>query len=332
MSMVTNTVSRYDSYRSVREQLSNVIYNIAPTDAVFMSNAGRGKVQNTFFEWQTDDLAAASTSNHHLEGDDVTDSTDARAATNRVGNYTQISRKIVSTTGTVEAVRQAGKKGEQAYQLAKAAKELKRDMEATLTSHNVAVVGNNTVARKTAALGAWIITNYVPGGGTVAAAPVMSSGSDGYPATALVAGTARTITETVLKDGLQDVWAAGGDVDALIVMCGPANKRIISGFNGIATRYREVEGKKQAAIIGAADLYVGDFGTVRIVPNRFQPEKSVYLVDKSLVSIQYLRSFQTIKLAKTGDADKRMLIVEYGLQVNQEKGLAHISDCTTTAS
>jgi Family of unknown function (DUF5309) len=327
MALITNTITRYDYTKSVREDLSDLIYNISPVDVPFQSNIGRDKASQTFTEWQTDTLAAATTTNAQLEGDDIVTTVDARAATNRVGNYTQISRKIVSVTGTLEASNKAGMRSARAYNLAKAANELKRDIEATLTSLQVAVVGNNTVARKTAGLGGWIITNYTPGTGTVAAAPVMSSGSDGYPATAAVAGTATVMTETRLKTAIQNVWTQGGSPD--FVMCGPFNKTVISGFAGIATRFRDVPAGRQAQIIGAADAYVSDFGTVNIVPNRFQPENSVYLVDKSMAAVSYLRPYQSIPMAKTGDADKTLLIVEYALKVRNERAFARIADCTT---
>jgi hypothetical protein len=330
MALVTNTITRYDSARAVREQLADVIYNISPVDVPFMSNIGRGNVKNTYFEWQTDALAAASSNNAQLEGDDVSGVADARAPTARVGNYTQISRKIVATTGTVEAVNKAGMRTQQAYQLAKASNELKRDMESTLTAGGVAVVGNDTTARKTAGLGAWIITNYVAGSGTSGAAPAMSSGSDGFPTTAAVAGGTRTCVEATLKSAIQKVWTQGGDIDRLMVMTGPFNKTNVSTFNGIATRFREVRGNSQASIIGAADVYVSDFGTVRVVPNRFQPETNIYLVDKDYAAVQYLRPFRTVELARTGDADKRMILVEYGLQVRAEKAMANIADCSTS--
>lgn len=326
MAIVTNTITRYDATLSVREDLSDVIYNISPVDVPFQSNIGRDKASQTFTEWQTDALAAAVTTNAQLEGDDVVSTSDARTATNRVGNYTQISRKVIMVTGTLEAADKAGMRSKKAYELAKAANELKRDMEATLTGIQTATVGNNTVARKTAGLGAWIITNFY-GNGTTAAAPAMSSSSDGYPATALTAGTARTNTETVLKTALQGVWTQGGSPD--FVMCGPFNKTVISGFTGIATRYRDAPAGKQAQIIGAADVYVSDFGTVQIVPNRFQPEKQVYVVDKSMAAVSYLRPFQSMPLAKTGDAEKTMLVVEYALKVKNQKAFATISDCTT---
>jgi hypothetical protein len=163
----------------------------------------------------------------------------------------------------------AGIKSMLGYQMAKKAKELKRDMEATLNSDQVAVVGNSTTARKAAMLGSWIITNWyqVATGGSPAAPTMSSSTNDGYPQTAAVDGTtAVAFTETHLKTALQNVWAQGGDVDSIYVSVGPVNKKAVSGFTGIATRYRETSPGKQAQIIGAADIYVGDFGTVNIVP------------------------------------------------------------------
>lgn len=331
MAIVANTITRYDGYRAVREDLANVIYNISPVDVPFMSNIGRENVSNTYFEWQTDNLAAAVTTNAQLEGDDVASTVDSRTPTQRVGNYTQISRKIIEVSGTLEAVDKAGMRSYLAYELAKAASELKRDMEATLTSNQVAVAGGNTTARKTAGLGGWIITNSYQGAGTTASAPVMSSGAgnlDGTPATAAVAGTARAFTDTLLKTAAQGVWTQGGDPKMLMV--GPFNKTVVSGFTSLATRFRDVPAGKQADIVGAADVYVSDFGTINVVPNRFQPEGNAYLVDPEYASVAYLRNFRTEVMAKTADAEKRMLIVEYGLKVRQQKAMAAVRDLTTS--
>jgi len=292
VAIVTNTITRYDGYRAIREDLANVIYNISPVDVPFMSNIGRENVKNTYYEWQTDTLAAASTTNAQLEGDDLQGVADSRTPTARVGNYTQISRKVIEVSNTLEAVDKAGMRSYLAYQLAKAASELKRDMCATLTSNNVAVVGNSTTARKTAGMGAWLITNSYSGAS--GAAPVMSSGSgnfDGYPATAATAGTSRVFTETLLKNAIQGVWTQGGDPKVL--MTGPFNKATVSGFSGIATRFRDVPAGAQAEIVGAADVYVSDFGTVNVVPNRFQPEYNAYLLDPEYASVAYLRNFRT---------------------------------------
>ena len=327
MSIVQYTQTRYDVV-NIREDLSDIIYDISPTDTPFMSSIGKGKASNTYFEWQTDELAAAVTTNAQLEGDNIT-TTDDLSPTTRVGNYGQISRALVTVSGTMAAMDQAGVKSEVSYQLAKRSAEIKRDMEATLTSDQVAAAGSTSVARKTAALGGWIITNSY-GNGTTYAAPIMSSGGgnlSGYPATAAVAGTARAFTSTLLKAAAKDVWAAGGKPRWLMV--GPHNKTVFSTFTGVATLYKDVP-KGMGTIVGATDVYVTDFGEIYCTPNRFQPESIAYLVDTEYAQVDYIRPFRTEVLAKTADAERRMLIVEYGLRIKQQKAFAAIRDLETS--
>mgnify|MGYP000113676024 CR=1 FL=1 len=329
MTIATNEITRYDA-TNVREDLANVIYNISPVDVPFMSNSGRENVKNTYFEWQTDVLASAVTTNAVIEGDQITQA-DARVATDRVGNYTQISRKVIEVSGTLEAVDKAGMRSYLAYELAKAASELKRDMEAVLTSNQVAFAGTTTTARKTAGLCGWIITNSYSGTGTGASAPVMSSGGgnlSGYPATAAVAGASRAFTSTLLKTASQAVWTQGGKLKML--MTGPYNKTVFSTFSGIATQYRDVAPGKQAQLVGAADVWISDFGEIAVVPNRFQPEGNAYLVDPDFAAVAYLRNFRTEVMAKVGDSERRMLIVEFGLKIRQQKAMAAIRDLATS--
>lgn len=326
MAQPANLFDRYDGTKAVREDLSNIIYNISPEDTPFMSSIGRENVKNTFFEWQTDALAAASTSNAVIEGDDA--SLDSRAATNRVGNYTQISRKVVGVSGTVEAVDKAGMKSYMAYEMAKASSELKRDMEAILLNNQVAAVGSSSVARTTAGLPAWIRTNTSKGVGGVD--PTLSSTTDGYPNAARTDGTQRAITETLFNDAVQQVWAQGGDPK--IALMGPVNKRKASAFTGIATnRISQNNGANDAfSIVAAADVYLSDFGKISMVPSRFQREREVFIVDPQYASVGYLRKFDTQDLAKSGDSEKKMIIVEYGLKVKTERSHAIIADLNIT--
>jgi hypothetical protein len=326
MSQPSDLFDRYDGTKVVREDLSNIIYNISPEDVPFMSSIGRENVSNTYFEWNTDSLAAASTANAVIEGDEA--ALDARAATNRVGNYTQISRKVVGVSGTVEAVDKAGMKSYLAYEMAKASSELKRDMESILLFNQAAAVGSSSVARKTAGLPAWLRTNVNKAGN--GGNPTMSSTNDGYPNAGRTDGTQRTFTETLLKDVIQDVWAQGGDPK--ICMMGPHNKTVASGFAGIAAnRVNQTAGAPKAfSIVATADIYLSDFGKVAFVANRFQRERDVFVLDPEYASVAYLRNFQTSELSKTGDSTKKMILVEYGLKVKTEKAHGIIADVTTS--
>jgi hypothetical protein len=316
MAIVANTFTRYNAV-GIREDLSNVIYNISPEETPFISNIGRESVKNTYFEWQTDSLAAASASNAALEGDDIS-SFNAVTPTARVGNYTQISTKNLVISGTLEAVDKAGRRSEMTYQLAKLGSELKRDMESALLANQSPVAGNNTTARRTAGLPAWIKTNTSFGTG----------GANTAGVAARTDGTQRAFTEALLKNVIQQVWTSGGTPKMLMV--GPFNKVAASGFTGIATRFRDVPAGQQAQIIGAADIYVSDFGTVNIVPNRFQRDRDAFVVDPDYASLAVLRPIQKQDLAKTGDAEKAMLLVEYGLKVNNEAAHGIVADLTVS--
>jgi hypothetical protein len=315
MAIVTNTFTRYSAI-GIREDLSNVIYNISPEETPFISNIGRENVKNTYFEWQTDSLAAASASNAALEGDDVSSFT-AVNPTARVGNYTQISTKNVVISGTLEALDKAGRRSELTYQLAKLGSELKRDMESALLANQSPVAGNTTTARRTAGLPAWLKTNVNKA----------SDGVNNAGVSARTDGTQRAFTETILKDIVSQVWTSGGTPKMLMV--GAFNKQAASAFAGIATRYRDVPAGQQAQIIGAADVYVSDFGTVNVVPNRFQRARDGFIIDPDYASMAILRPIQQMELAKTGDAEKRLMLVEYGLKVNNEAAHGMIADLTT---
>ena len=326
MSQTANTFDTFAA-KGIRESLSNVIYNISPEETPFMSNIGRENVKNTYFEWQTDSLAAASTTNAQIEGDDVS-SFDSTSATTRVGNYTQISNKTVLISGTLEAVDKAGRRSELAYQLAKRSAEIKRDMESTMLTNQAASAGSagvSTALRKTGSLLAFLKTNTDKGTGGVD--PVYTS-SPNATRTDATAANLRTFTEAILKTVIQKVWASGGSPKLLMV--GPVNKARVSSFAGIAEIRREVTGNRQATIIGAADVYVSDFGSVSVVPNRFQRERDAFVLDPEYAAVSYLRPFQTVELAKTGDAEKRLITVEYGLKVNTEAAHGLAADLTTT--
>ena len=310
-------MATYQSYQSIgnREDLTDVIYNIAPTDTPFMTSIGKTKATAVYHEWQTDSLDAVNLSNAVVEGATASDATLTPSV--RVGNRTQISQKTVKISGTLETINKAGRKSEKAYQLAKASSEIKRDMEAILLSNQVAAAGNASTARTLGGLQTWLNSNY-SGTGT--------AGSLGT--TARVTGTDRAFTSTILNTVIQSTYVNGGSPTILMVT--PAQKVVASTFAGIATRYKDVPSNVQASIIAAADVYVSDFGTISIVPNRFIPnadnDDTAFLLDPEMAAVAYLRPFQTNELAKTGDADLTQLLVEYTLEVRNQAAHGIISD------
>jgi len=320
MAIVTNTFTTFDA-KGIREDLSNVITNISPEETPYMSNIGRESISNSLYEWQTDALASAA-ANKQLEGDDIT-SFDAVTATVRMQNYAQISRKTIVLSATEETVNKAGRKSELAYQIAKRGAELKRDQEFTLFNGAVAAAGNSTTARGTASLGAFVKTNVDMQ--TNGANPDYTT----LPTSARTDGNVRTFTETILKNVIQKVWSAGGTPKMLMV--GPVNKQRVSGFSGIASsRFNIDGGAKPATLVGAVDIYVSDFGNVQVIANRFQRERDAWVIDPDMAKVTTLRPYQQVELAKTGDAEKRMLIVEWGHKVLAENAMGLAADLITS--
>jgi len=286
-----------------------------------MSNIGRETVTNTLFEFQTDVLAAAA-ANAQLEGDDIS-SFDAVVATVRVQNYCQISRKTIVLSATEEVVNKAGRRSELAYQIAKRSSELKRDQEFNMLQNTAANAGSTSVARVTGSVLAFLKTNTSVGSG--GANPSYTT----LPNSTRTDGTQRAFTEVILKDVIQKVWSSGGVPK--ILMVGPVNKQRVSGFAGIASsRFNIDGGAKPAVLIGAVDIYVSDFGNVSVVPNRFMRERDALVLDPDYAKMVVLRPYQQIELAKTGDADKRLLLVEFGLKITAEDAHGIAADLTTT--
>jgi hypothetical protein len=289
-----------------KEDLSNIIYRISPTLTPLMNMAAKTKASNTLHEWQTQDLAAAVTTNAQAEGDNASAKT--VTPTVRLNNRTQIATKTVIVSGTQQAMNPAGRKDELQYQLAMASLELKRDMESALCQLDVTA----TSPRQARGLVGWVVDNVNRNGGTLAS----YTGNTGR-----TKGTARAFTEAQLKDVLQKCYTAGGEPDNIMV--GPSQKQTFSTFSGNATRFDKSEDAKLYASI---DVYVSDFGSLQVVPNRFQDANDVFVLQADKVAISYLRPFSTIELATTGDALQRELVVEYTLEMRAPKAHGAIYD------
>lgn len=311
--------NRYDAV-GAREDLSDVIYNISPTDTPIMSSIGKTKATGVYHEWQTDSLAASTTANALVEGADA--SAADLSPTTRIGNYTQIVGKTIQVSGTLEAVDKAGRKSEKAYQLAKASAEIKRDIETIITANQGQAVGSsNSTARKMGSLLSYIKTNTSKNGTSVTGVDPTTIG-----VSTRTDGTVRTFTETILKDVIAKVFVSGGTPSALFVS--PALKQVVSGFAGLAAQRYQVPTSGQATILAGADLYQSDFGVLQIVPNRFMRTRDALVLDPEYAALAYLRPFQTNELAKAGDSDKTQILAELTLEVRNEAAHGGAFDLT----
>lgn len=312
-------MATYQTYQSIgnREDLSDVIYNISPTDTPIMSSIGKTKATAVYHEWQTDSLAANTTANALVEGATASDIT--VSPTSRLGNYTQIVGKTVMVSGTLEAVDRAGRKSEKAYQLAKVSSEIKRDMETIITANQGQSAGNASTARTLGSLLSYIKSNTSKNGTSVTGVDPVTVG-----VSTRTDGTTRAFTEAMLKTVIASVFTNGGTPSTLFVS--PAQKQVVSAFTGLAAQRYQVPTSGQATILAGADLYQSDFGVLSIVPDRFMRSRDALILDPEYAALAYLRPFQTNELARVGDAEKTQILAEFTLEVRNEAAHGGVFD------
>ena len=310
MAKVTNAFDTYTATAD-REDLSNIIYNISPMQTPFMSSIGTRNVSNVVFDWQTESLPTPSASGE-LEGFEL--SRAASTATVRASNVCMISKRDATVTGSQESSDPAGKRSEMAHQLAIMSKALKRDMEEALCQKGAKTTGNATTARVTGGFESWITSNDSRGTGGAST----GSGLLNY-------GTQRALTETLLKDTLGLAFTNGGEPS--LAICGPHNKQVISGFTGRSPARQFVA---QTTVAASVSIYSSDFGELKIVPSNRSRERSLLLVDPEFAKVAYLRNFQTVDIATIGDAETKMIVVEYGLEVSNEAAHGVVADLSTS--
>tara|TARA_B100000768_G_scaffold80460_1_gene76430 strand:- start:653 stop:1606 length:954 start_codon:yes stop_codon:yes gene_type:complete len=305
MAIVTNTFQTFTAIGN-REDLSDIIYNISPTETPFISAIGKEKATGVLHEWQNDTLRAAA-ANAQVEGDEIAFT--AVVPTTRVNNRTQISRTSVIVSGTQDTVNSAGRNNELAYQISKSSKELKRDMEVVLTANQSAAVGGAAAARTSSGLPSWIQTNV----NDAANGANGQVGGNDVPGTLRTDGTQRAFTESQLKDVVKQCWDSGGDPS--MIMLGSFNKQKLSGFTGGSTKMTQADDKK---LVAAIDIYESDFGSMTVVPNRFSRNRDCFVIQPDMWAVAYLRDFQMLDLAVTGDAQKKAMLAEYTLVSKNE--------------
>jgi hypothetical protein len=315
MAQPSNTFDTYDSV-GIREDLSNVIHNISPEETPFYSKAAKKSAKNTLVEWQTDSLRA-SAANAHIEGDATT--AEARAATTRLGNYTQIFKNAVVVSDSDDNVDNAGRAKEIAYQTLKIAKEQKLDIEKALFANNARAAGNSTTARELAGAPAWLTTNTVAGSG---GADATGDGTD-----ARTDGTQAAFSQANFDTVMQSIWVAGGKPDTVYLSAFQMN--VALGFTGNNNQRSSVQAGDERVIKSLA-VYVTPWGSVEFMPSRENRSRDVFIMQDNMWEVASLRGTKNVALAKTGDNTTRQVVTELTLCAKNEAANGMVADCTTS--
>lgn len=316
MAQPTNTFDSYDAV-GIREDLEDVIYDISPEETPFYSACKKVGASNTYHEWQTDALRA-SAANAHVEGDDTT--AEARTATSRLGNYTQIFKNAVSIPDTDSNLDKAGRAKEMAYQTLKIAKEQKLDIEKALFDNNARAAGNSTTARELAGAPAWVTTN-VNNVGTGGANPT-GDGTD-----ARTDGTQTALTQADFDTTMQEIWTEGGKPDVVYLSAFQMNTAL--GFTGNNNQRSTVQAGDEK-VVKSLDVYVTPWGTVEFMPTRENRSRDVFIMQNDMWCVGVLRATKNTELAKTGDSSRRQVVTELTLVAKNEKASGAIVDCSTS--
>jgi hypothetical protein len=321
MAQPTNTFDSYDA-RGIREDLQDIIYDISPEETPLYSACAKLKATNTFHEWQTDALRS-SAANAHVEGDETT--AEARSATSRLGNYTQIFKNAVSVPDTDDGLNKAGRAKEIAYQTLKIAKEQKLDIEKALFDNNARVAGNSTTARELAGAPAWLITNTVFGANEGADAT-----GDGTDARTDETTTLTAFSQTKFDTVMQSIWEQGGKPDVVYLSAFQMNKALaFTGMNNQRSTIGAAVGGTNA-VVNAIDVYVTPWGTVEFTPTRENRSRDVFIMQSDMWAVGVLRATRNTPLAKTGDSTRRQVVTELTLVCKNEKASGGVFDNTVS--
>lgn len=299
--------------------MSDVIYDVSPEETPFYSSCKKEKASNTYHEWQTDALRA-SAANAHIEGDATT--AEARTATTRLGNYTQIFKNAVVVPDTDEGLNKAGRAKEIAYHTLRIAKEQKLDIEKALFDNNARVAGNSTTARELAGAPVWLITNTVFGANEGADATGDGSDARTDEVTAVTA-----FSQTKFDTVMQSIWENGGKADKCYLSAFQMN--VALGFDGNNNQRSQISADS-GKVVNYMATYLTPWGSIEFVPTRENRSRDVFLMQSDMWSVPVLRPTKNVALAKTGDNTTRQVVTELTLKCKNEKASGGVFDNTTS--
>lgn len=321
MAAPVNTYKSTDQV-GIREDLSDIISDISPTETPLYSAMKKIKASNTIHEWQTDALDAPSEDNAHVEGDDTT--AQVSSPTTRLNNQCQIFKKSATVSGTDQGLNKAGRAREMAYQITKRMKELKRDMEKSIFANKAKVTRGEATAGIMAGIPAWIATNTnnVGSGGSDPTGDGTDARTD--------SGSPTAFTQADFDLTMQNIWDEGGEPDC--VFLSSFQMDVALGFTGMNNQRSTIGASVGGtnSVVNAMDVYVTPWGTVDFIPSRHIRSRDVWIIQKDKWAFANLRPVKNEPLAKTGDSEKRQIIAEGTLVSYNEKANGGVVDCTTS--
>lgn len=297
---------------------------------------GKGTHSNRYHEWTKHKLADPQ-QNRLIDGQDMTGN-DADLSS-RLGNYTQISGKIVQLSHSAQAANSVAGIGEMGEQLGRKTEELRRDMEMEMLGTHGSVPGDAvSVAGVAAGIGAFLTTNAIVGatgslGGFNDTTGVVDGVTHGTPAPLTLSNVTQIMTGIFEEGGACRIAMGTPEVikifsDYLIEAQGP----LASMVNDNAS------GDSPMTAYGASNRYIGPHGqVVQLVPNIFQAEtaansSSLYFLDPKLIRQSFLRGIRAEPLGKTGLSNKMQVTAEWTVCVLNEAGCGVIHDIDETAA
>jgi hypothetical protein len=318
MAQPSNTFDSYDAV-GIREDLQDVIYNISPEETPFLTKCRKVTASNTLHEWQTDALRSSAT-NAHIEGDATT--AEARTATTRLSNRTQIFKNAVVVPDTDEGLDKAGRAREMAYQVLKISKEQKLDVEKALFDNNAKVDGNASTAREMAGAPAWMTSNVNFQSGNSGANP-NGTGSNARTDD----GTPTAFSQTKFDDVMQSIWENGGTPGTCYLSAFQMNKAL--AFTGNNNQRANVVAADER-VVNSLSVYLTPWGQVAFQPARENRSRDVFIMQDDMWEVATLRPTKNVALAKTGDNTQRQITTELTLVCKNEKASGIIADNTTS--
>ncbi len=317
MAQPSNTYDSYDNANSIKEDIQDIIYNISPDEVPFMSKSQKTTAKSTLHEWSTDTLRS-SAANAHIEGDDTTAT--AVTGVTRLNNRCQIFKDAIIVSDTDQGLSKIAKDKEMSYQILKAGKAMKLDIEKALFDNNAKVTGSSTAARELAGAPTWLTSNTVAGSG--------GSDATGDGTDARTDGTQAAFTQANFDTVMQGIWENGGTgIKSCYLSAFQMNKAL--AFTGNNNQRANVVGADER-VINSVSIYLTPFGEVSFTPSRENRSRDVFIMQDDTWQVATLRPMKNVELSKTGDNSKRQLTTELTLVCKSEAANGMVADCTTS--